>query len=158
MDASRRDYFRQARTLRWQLGTLLVTGVLVNWLMSLAPWGWLELLCVALLCLCAAGLSVVTARYFTRHHPTISLFNDRLWYRGLRERVVMLRNVRDARLVESHLAGWTRRSIQLQLDDADADEAEHVLIPLDAVAADADELLGLIRERAALQREQPAVH
>ena len=146
------------RTLRRQVGALLVAGLLVNWLMSHAPWRWLELLCVALLCLCAAGLAVVTARLFTRHHPTISLFGDRLWFRGLRERVVMLRNVSDARLVESHLAGWIRRSIQLQLDDADSDDAEQLVIPLDAVAVDPDELLSLIRERAALQREQPAVH
>ncbi|HEY6511000.1 MAG TPA: hypothetical protein VI032_03430 [Burkholderiaceae bacterium] len=160
MDASRHDYFREARTLRWQLGALLVTGVLVNWLMSYAVPRWLEWLCVALLLACAAGLSIVTAQLFTRHHPTISLFNDRLWFRGLRERVVMLRNVSDARLVESSLAGWTRRSIELQLDDAAAadDDAEQLLIPLDAVAADPTELLSLIRERAALQREQPAVH
>src|SRR5262245_10737571 len=148
MDASRRDYFRQARTLQWQLGGLLVAGLLVNWLMSHAPWYWLELLCLLLLWSCAAGLFVVTARLFTRHHPTISLFNDRLWFRGFRERVVMLRNVRDAQLVESHLAGWTRRWIRLQLDDPrsrDADgDSEEVLVSLDAVAVNPDELLSLI--------------
>jgi hypothetical protein len=165
MDASRRDYFRQAQTLRRQLGALLVAGLLVNWLMSYAAWRWLELLCVVLLCLCAAGVFVVTARLFTRHYPTISLFNDRLWFRGLRrEQVVMLRHVSDAQLVESRVAGWTRRSIQLRLGDSvdaagDADgQAEQLLIPLDAVEADPNEVLGLIRERAALQREQPAVH
>lgn len=160
MDASRRDYFRQAQTLQRQLGALLVAGALVSWLMSYATSRWLELLFVALLLLCGAGLFVVSARLFTRHHPTISLFSDRVWFRGLREQVVMLRHVSDARLVESHVAGWTRRSIQLQLgdsDDADGD-AEQLLIPLDAVEADPDEVLGLIRERAALQREQPAVH
>ena len=163
MDASRRDYFRQAQTLWRQLGALLVAGLLVNWLMSYVAWRWLELLCVALLWLCAAGVFVVTARLFTRHYPTISLFNDRLWFRGLRrEQVVMLRHVSDAQLVESRVAGWTRRSIQLRLDDSGSDdadgEAEQLLIPLDAVEADPDEVLGLIRERAALQREQPAVH
>jgi hypothetical protein len=160
MDASRRDYFRQAQTLRRQLAVLLVAGLLISWLSSHVAWRWLELLCIALLWLCAAGLAVVTARLFTRHHPTISLFNDRLWFRGLHEQVVMLRRVSDAQLVESRLAGWTRRSIQLRLgdsDDADSD-AEQLLIPLDAVEADPDEVLGLIRERAALQREQPAVH
>ena len=160
MDASRRDYFRQAQTLQRQLGALLVAGALISWLMSYATSRWFELLFVALLLLCGAGLFVVSARLFTRHHPTISLFNDRVWFRGLREQVVMLRHVSDARLVESHVAGWTRRSIQLQLGDADdADgDAEQLLIPLDAVEADPDEVLGLIRERAALQREQPAVH
>jgi len=162
MDASRRDYFRQAQTLWRQLGALLVAGLLVNWLMSFVAWRWLELLCVAILWLCAAGVFVVTARLFTRHYPTISLFNDRLWFRGLREQVVMLRHVSDAQLVESRVAGWTRRSIQLRLDDSGSDdadgEAEQLLIPLDAVDADPDEVLGLIRERAALQREHPAVH
>jgi hypothetical protein len=130
--------------------------------MSYATSRWLELLCVALLLLCAAGLFVVSARLFTRHHPTISLFNDRVWFRGLHEQVVMLRHVSDARLVEARLAGFTRRSIQLRLDDSgsnDADgDAEQLLIPLDAVEADPDEVLSLIRERAALQREQPAIH
>jgi hypothetical protein len=163
MDASRRDYFRQAQTLWRQLGALLVAGLLVNWLMSYVAWRWLELLCVALLCLCAAGVFVVTARLFTRHYPTISLFNDRLWFRGLRrEQVVMLRQVSDAQLVESRVAGWTRRSIQLRLGESgsgDADgDAEQLLIPLDAVEADPNEVLGLIRERAALQREQAPVH
>ena len=141
---------------------MLVAGLLVNWLMSHAAWRWLELLCVALLLACTAGVFVVTARLFTRHYPTISLFNDRLWFRGLREQVVMLRRVSDAQLVESHVAGWTRRSIQLRLDESGSDDAdddaEQLLIPLDAVDADPDEVLGLIRERAALQREQPAVH
>jgi hypothetical protein len=156
MDASRHDYFRQAQTLQRQLGMLLVAGALVSWLMSRATSRWLELLCVALLLACGAGLFVVSARLFTRHHPTISVFNDRLWFRGLREQVVMLRNVRDAQLVESHIAGRTRRSIQLRLDDtSDADDdAEQLLVPLDAVEADPAEVLSLIRERAALQREQ----
>jgi hypothetical protein len=160
MDGSRRDYFRQAQTLQRQLGVLLAAGLLFSWLMSHAASRWLELLCLALLLLCTAGLFVVSARLFTRHHPAISLFNDRLWFRGLREQVVMLRHVSDARLVESHVAGWTRRSIQLRLDDSgDADdEAEQLLISLDAVEADPNEVLGLIRERAALQREQLAVH
>ena len=160
MDASRRDYFRQAQTLQRQLGALLVAGALVTWLMSHATSRWLELLCVALLLLCAAGLFVVSARLFTRHHPTISLFSDRVWFRGLREQVVMLRHVSDAQLVESRLAGWTRRSIQLRLDDSNDsdDEAEQLLIPLDAVAADPNEVLGLIRERAALQRDPLVAH
>jgi hypothetical protein len=160
MDASRRDYFRQAQTLQRQLGVLLVAGLLVSWLMSHAASRWLELLCVALLLLCAAGLFVVSARLFTRHHPTISLFSDRVWFRGLREQVVMLRRVSDAQLVESRLAGWTRRWIRLRLDESnDADDAaEHLLIPLDAVAADPNEVLGLIRERAALQRDSLVAH
>src|SRR5215510_7199848 len=125
MDASRRDYFRQPQTLQRQLGVLLVAGLIVSWLMSHAASRWLELLCVAALLACGAGVFVVSARLFTRHHPTISLFSDRLWFRGLREQVVMLRNVRDARLVESHIAGWTRRSIWLRLDDTAARDADN---------------------------------
>lgn len=151
MDASRRDYFPQAQVLKRQLAVLLVAGVLLTWLMSHVGWRWLELLCVALLLVCGFGLFVVSARLFTRHHPTISLFNDRVWFRGLREQVVMLRNVSDARLVESRIAGWTRRSIELQLTDAD--EGESLRIPFDAVDGDPGEVLDLIRERAALQRE-----
>jgi hypothetical protein len=157
MDASRRDYFRQAQPLQRQLGVLLAAGLLVSWLKSYAASRWLELLCVVLLLVCCAGLFVVSARLFTRHHPTISLFNDRLWFRGLREQVVMLRHVSDAQLVESHIAGWTRRSIQLRLIDSGGggdDDAEQLRVPLDAVQADPEEMLGLIRERAALQREQ----
>jgi len=149
MDASRRDYFREPRVLQRQLAALLVAGVAISAAMSYATSSWLELAYVALLMLCGAGVFIVSARLFTRHHPTISLFADRLWFRGLREEVVMLRNVRDARLVESRVALWTRRSIQLHL--ADDDEAQ-VTVPLDAVDADPAEMLSLICERAALQR------
>ena len=84
MDATRRDYFRQAPLLQRQLGVLLGVGLLLSWLMSQSPWRWLELLCVALLWLCGAAIFVVSARLFTRHHPAISVFTDRLWFRGLR--------------------------------------------------------------------------
>jgi len=157
MDAARRDYFRQAQLLQKQLGVLLVVGVALTWLLSHISWRWLELVVMVLLLACGAGLFVVSAWLFTRHHPAISLFNDRLWFRGLREQVVMLRNVRDAQLVESRIAGWTRRSIELTLDALDA-ETELVRIPLDAIDADADELLELILERASLQREPQHVH
>jgi len=157
MDAARRDYFRQARLLQKQLGVLLGTGLVLTWLLSLTSSRWLELIAIALLLVCGGGLFVVSAWLFTRHHPAISVFNDRLWFRGLREQVVMLRNVRDAQLVESRFAGWTRRSIELTLDALDA-EPEQVRIALDTIEADADEVLELIRERASLQREPQHVH
>jgi hypothetical protein len=162
MDASRRDYFRQAQTLRQQLGVLLVAGLLISWLMSHATARWLELFCVALLLICGAGLFVVSARLFTRHHPTISVFTDRLWYRGLREQVVMLRNVDDAQLVDTRMAGLPWRFIELTLGSPtgaadDDDGMELVRIPLDAIDGDADEMLELIRQRAALQRELAVV-
>jgi hypothetical protein len=157
MDAIRRDYFRQAPLLQRQLGALLVAGLLITWLMSHVPWRWLELLCVALLWACGVAIFVVSARLFTRHHPAISVFGDRLWFRALREQVVMLRNVRDAQLVEARIAGLPRRWIELTLGDphgrADETDAESVRIPLDTIEADVDEMLELIRRRAAEQRE-----
>jgi hypothetical protein len=157
MDATRRDYFRQAPLLQRQLGLLLVAGLLLTWLMSSVPWRWLELLCVALLWLCGAAIFVVSARLFTRHHPAISVFNDRLWFRGLREQVVMLRNVRDAQLVEARIAGLPWRFIELTLGDprgGDLDtDAEIVRVPLDTIEVDVDEMLELIRGRATQQRE-----
>ena len=157
MDATRRDYFRQARLLQRQLGALMVVGLLLTWLASSAPWRWLELLCVALLWLCGAAIFVVSARLFTRHHPAISVFNDRLWFRGLREQVVMLRNVRDAQLVEARIAGLPWRFIELTLGDPrgrDIDtDAETVRVPLDTIEVDVAEMLELIRIRAVQQRE-----
>ena len=157
MDATRRDYFRQAPLLQRQLGALVLIGLLITWLMSNAFSRWFELLCVALLWVCGAAIFVVSARLFTRHHPAISVFSDRLWFRGLREQVVMLRNVRDAQYVEWRIAGLSRRFIELTLGDPrgrDTDgDGETVRIPLDAIDADVDEMLALIRQRAAEQRE-----
>ena len=160
MDATRRDYFRQAPLLQRQLGVLVLIGLLISWLMSHAASRWFELLCVALLWACGAAIFVVSARLFTRHHPAISVFTDRLWYRGLREQVVMLRNVRDARVVDARIVGLPRRWIELTLGDPhDADDdGEQVRVPLDAIEADVDEMLELIRQRAALQREPRAAH
>jgi hypothetical protein len=156
MDAMRRDYFRQARLLQRQLGVLVLAGLLLTWLMSSVPWRWLELLCVALLWLCGAAIFVVSARLFTRHHAAISVFTDRLWFRGLREQVVMLRNVRDAQYVDERILGLPRRCIELTLGDPRGGhgvDAETVRVPLDSIEADVDELLELIRQRAAQQRE-----
>jgi len=152
MDASRHDYFRNAELLQRLLGVLLGVGLLFMWLLSHAAWWWLELLCVAVLLACAGGIFVVSAWWFTRHHPVISVFDDRLWFRGLREQVVMLRNVGAARLVEARVVGLPRRWIELSLGDADDDD-ERLRIPLDVVDADAGELLELIGQRAALLRE-----
>jgi hypothetical protein len=159
MDATRRDYFRQTPLLQRQLGVLVLIGLLLSWLMSNAASRWFELLCVALLWACGAAIFVVSARLFTQHHPTISLFTDRLWYRGLREQVVMLRNVHAAQMVEARFAGLPRRWIELTLGDPRAHAGgagERVRVPLDAIDADIDEMLELIRQRAALQRDLTA--
>lgn len=136
------------------LGAVLVVGLLFMWLLARAPWWWLELLCVVVLLACAGGVFVISAWWFTRHHPVISVFNDRLWFRGLREEVVMLRNVAAAELVEARVAGLPRRWIELTVGDADA--AQRVRLALDVVRADPGELLELIRQRAALQRATAA--
>lgn len=160
MDATRRDYFRQASLLQRQLGALVLAGLLLTWMMSGASSRWLELLCVALLWVCGAAIFVVSARWFTRHHPAISVFTDRLWFRGLREQVVMLRNVRDAQVVDARIAGLPRRWIELTLGDprgrSDGVDDESVRIPLDTIDADVHEMVELIRQRAADQRELAA--
>jgi hypothetical protein len=160
MDATRRDYFRQASLLQRQLGALVLAGLLLSWLMSRASSRWFELLCVALLWVCGAAIFVVSARWFTRHHPAISVFTDRLWFRGLREQVVMLRNVRDAQVVDVRIAGLPRRWIELTLGDPRGRDGgagdESVRIPLDTIDADVHEMLELIRQRAAEQRELAA--
>jgi hypothetical protein len=160
MDATRRDYFRQASLLQRQLGALVLVGLLLTWMVSGASSRWFELLCVALLWVCAAAIFVVSARWFTRHHPAISVFADRLWFRGLREQVVMLRNVRDAQVVDSRIAGLPRRWIELTLGDPRGRDGgagdENVRIPLDTIDADVQEMLELIRQRAAEQRELAA--
>jgi hypothetical protein len=157
MDATRRDYFRQGSVLQRQLGVLLLVGLLLTWLMSRAVSRWFELLCVALLWACGAAIFVVSAQLFTRHHPAISVFTDRLWFRGLREQVVMLRNVRDAQVVDARIAGLPRRWIELSLADPrgrdDDADIESMRVPLDAIDGDAQEIVELIRQRAAEQRE-----
>jgi hypothetical protein len=157
MDATRRDYFRQGPLLQRQLGVLLLIGLLLTWMMSRAASRWFELLCVALLWACGAAIFIVSARLFTRHHPAISVFTDRLWFRGLREQVVMLRNVRDAQVVDARIAGLPRRWIELSLADPrgrdDDADAESMRVPLDAIDGDAHEIVELIRQRAAEQRE-----
>ena len=157
MDATRRDYFRQGPLLQRQLGVLLLIGLLLTWMMSRAASRWFELLCVALLWACGAAIFIVSARLFTRHHPAISVFTDRLWFRGLREQVVMLRNVRDAQVVDARIAGLPRRWIELSLADPrgrdDDADTESMRVPLDAIDGDAHEIVELIRQRAAEQRE-----
>jgi len=159
MDASRRDYFRHAKLLERVLAGLLVAGLVGMWLLAHARWWWFELLCVIVLLGVAGGIFVVSSWLFTRHHPVISVFADRLWFRGLREQVVMLRNVRGVRMAEQSMAGMTRRWLELTLGnprDPDDDDTEGVRIGLDAVECDPAELMQLIGQRAELVREQAA--
>lgn len=143
MKGSRHDCFPATRPLLIQAAGLLGLGTLIVWLMSLALPLWLWALCGLLLLACGGGVFWVSGRLFTRHHPVISVFGDRVWTRGLDERVVMLRSVRSVRRVERRRAGLRYECIELDLDDDDA-----VSIALFNVACAPDELLQLIAERS----------
>lgn len=129
---------------------LLALGSLIVWLMSLALPLWLWALCGLALLACGGGVFWVSGRIFTRHHPVISVFNDRVWSRGLREQVVMLRNVHDVRRAERRWAGIRYECVELDMGDDD----ETVVIPLFAVECPPDELLQLIEARVETLRQE----
>lgn len=129
---------------------LLVLGALIVWLMSLALPMWLWALCGLALLACSGGIFWVSGRIFTRHHPVVSVFKDRVWSRGLREQVVMLRNVSEARNAERRWAGIRYECIELDMSDDD----ETVVIPLFNVECPPDELLQLIEERVESLRQE----
>lgn len=150
MKGSRHDYFYAQTPLLIQAAGLLVLGVLIVWLMSLTLPMWLWAVCGLALLACGGGLFWVSGRILTRHHPVISVFNDRVWSRGLHEQVVMLRNVSEVRRVERRRAGIRCESIELDTRDDD----ETVVIPLFNVECPPDELLQLIEARVATLRQE----
>lgn len=153
MKGPRQDYFSATRTLTLQVVGMLVLGSLVAWGMSFALPLWLWAIGGVVLLGCGAGIFLTSGRLLTRHHPVLSLFGDRLWYRGLREQVIMLRNVRDARHVRLRRLGISVPCLELDLIDDD----EPVQLPLIAVDGDPDEMVGLIMDRAeTLRRDAPA--
>jgi hypothetical protein len=117
--------------------------------MSLSLPMWLWAVCGLALLACGGGIFWVSGRIFTRHHPVISVFNDRVWSRGLHEQVVMLRNVDQVRRVERRRAGVRYDSIELDMRDDD----ETVVIPLFNVECQPDELLQLIEARVQALRQ-----
>jgi hypothetical protein len=151
MRGSRHDYFYATRPLLAQAAGLLVLGALIVWLMSLALPLWLWALCGLVLLACGGGIFWVSGRIFTRHHPAISVFNDRVWSRGLREQVVMLRNVSEVRRAARRLAGIRCECIELDMSD---DDDETVVIPLFNVECPPDDLLQLVEARVEALRQE----
>jgi hypothetical protein len=150
MKGSRHDYFYAQRPLLIQLAGLLALGALIVWLMSQAlPMGLWAVCGVALLA-CGGGIFWVSGRLLTRHHPVISVFNDRVWTRGLREQVVMLRNVSEVRRTQRQRAGIRYECIELDLRD----DEETVVIPLFSVECAPDELRQLVEARVAALRQE----
>jgi hypothetical protein len=153
MKGPRQDYFSAVRTLTLQLIGLLLFGSAVAWGMSFALPLWLWAIGGVVLLACGAGVFLTSGRLLTRHHPVISVFGDRLWYRGVREQVIMLRNVREARHVRLRRAGLSVPCLELDLLDDD----EPLQLPLIAVDGDPDDLVALIMERVeVLRRDAPA--
>lgn len=152
MKGSRHDYFYAQRPLLKQAAGLLALGALIVWLMAQALPLWLWAVCGVALLACCGGIFWVSGRIFTRHHPVISVFNDRVWSRGLREQVVMLRNVGAVRHVQAQRAGIRLDRIELDLRDDD----ETVVIPLFNVECAPEELLQLIDARVQALRQDVA--
>ncbi|MFO1219277.1 MAG: hypothetical protein U1E89_12950 [Burkholderiaceae bacterium] len=152
MPESRIDYHTDTQPLLRVGAALLAAGVVVAALMSRgAPW-WLWLPGAAVLLACALGLFVVSARWFTRAYPVLSVHPDRIEYRGLRHQVLMLRNVAAAQVLDRRRLGVTVPVLEIELRDDD----DAVEFPLWAVALDADALITQIGERVmALDRERP---
>lgn len=150
MKGSRHDYFYAQRPLLLQAAGLVAAGVLIVWLMSQALPLWLWALCGMALLVCGGAIFWVSGRILTRHHPVISVFNDRVWSRGLHEQVVMLRNVGQVRRAERRRAGIRYDTIELDLRD---DDDETVVIPLFNVECRPDDLLQLIEARVQTLRQ-----
>jgi hypothetical protein len=114
------------------------------------PW-WLRWVGVLVLLACGLGLFAVSARWFTRDYPVLTLHGDRIAYRGLREQVVMLRNVAGAQVVERRRLGVTLCWLELELRDDD----EPVRWPLWALQLVPDALLEAIAVRVrTLERDR----
>jgi hypothetical protein len=151
MPGPRVDYLTDPQPLLRLGVALLVAGSVVAAVMSLGvPW-WLFALGALCLLACGLGLFVVSARWFTREHPVLTLHTDRLTYRGLREQVVMLRSLASAQVVDQRRFGVTVPWLVLERDDDD----EPVRWPLWALQLAPDALLEAITARVhALERDR----
>lgn len=151
MSGPRVDYLTDPQPL-WRLGvSLLLVGSVIAALMSRGgPW-WAWPLGGALLLVCGLGLFAVSARWFTRDYPVLSLHADRIVYRGLREQVVMLRNLASSQVVDRRRLGITVSWLVLEM----LDDGEAVRWPLWAVQVEPDALMEAIRSRVlALERDR----
>lgn len=153
MKGPRDDFYSDGRRLARQAAGWLALGLLTGWGMSFAlPWP-LRAVGALVLVGCAAGLFFSSSRLLTRHHPVVSVFGDRVWYRGLREQVVMLRRVAQARHVRIGRFALQVPAIELELLDDD----ELLRLPLVALDCDPDQLVALIMQRVqALQHDRGA--
>jgi hypothetical protein len=151
MSASRIDYLTDPQPLLRFGSALFAVGIVVAALMSRGlPW-WLWMPCGAVLLVCGLGLFVVSSRWFTREYPVLSLHDDRIAYRGIREQVVMLRNLGGAQFGERKMLGLNVPVLELELRDAE----EPIVLPLWAVVVSPEELIGQIESRViALDRDR----
>jgi hypothetical protein len=151
MKGPRDDIYTATRPLILQVAGLLLLGSLTAWTMSFADSSWARAIGGLLLLACGSGIFFASGRLLTRRHPVISVFSDRVWYRGLREQVVMLRNVTGVRAVRARRFGVPYSCIEMDLSDDD----EPVLFVLWAVDYPAAELANLIASRAEIvQRDR----
>lgn len=152
MKGPRDDYFSDTRMLTAQVAGLLALGALTAWLMSFALPLALWAVGAVVMLACGAGIFFASSRLLTHRHPVLSLFGDRLWYRGVREQVVMLRNVSQARHVRLRTYGLRVPCLELELVDDD----EPIQLPLLAVDCNLDELVELIMARIErLRQDRP---
>lgn len=152
MKGPRDDFFSDTRLLSWQVAGLLAVGSLTAWLMSFALPLLLWAVGALVLLACGAGIFLASGRLLTRHHPVISVFGDRVWYRGFREQVIMLRNVSSVRHVRAQRFGLRFPCLELEL----ADDVDPLVLPLVAVDCNPDDLVALIHARVELlRRDRP---
>lgn len=143
MSGPRVDVLTDTQPLLRLGAALLFVGVVVAWVMALGlPW-WLRSLGALVLLACGLGLFAVSARWFTREYPVLTLHGDRIAYRGLREQVVMLRNLAGAQVVERRRLGVTLPWLELEMRD----DEEPVRWPLWALRVAPEALLEAIAER-----------
>lgn len=152
MKGPRDDFYSDTRSLTWQVAGLLAVGSLTAWLMSFALPLLLWAVGALVLLACGAGIFLASSRLLTRQHPVLSVFGDRLWYRGFREQVIMLRNVAQARHVRAQRFGLRFPCLEIELTD----EIDPLALPLVAVDCNADDLVALVMARVEqLRRDRP---
>lgn len=151
MSDPRVDYLTDPQPLVRLGAALLSAGVVVAAIMSYSGSWWLWSLGAVVLLGCGLGLFAVSARWFTRRYPVLMLHGDRIVYRGLREQVVMLRNLAGAQVVDQHRLGVTLHWLELEMLDDD----EPVRWPLWALRLQPEALMEALSARVhALERDR----
>lgn len=119
MSGPRVDYLTDPQPLMRLGAALLFVGLVVVAVMARSASWWLWLVGAVVLLGCGLGLFALSARWFTRDYPVLTLHGDRIVYRGLREQVVMLRNLAGAQVVDEHRLGVTWHWLVLEMLDDD---------------------------------------